>query len=85
MLQEYKDQQKHYDGHKFADCPNFVKGHVPELYVDNNRIKIRYLQCPCKIRYDEERFEAELITFIICNEILKCQIERYLYESSRPS
>ena len=62
MLQEYKDQQKHYDGHKFADCPNFVKGHVPELYVDNNRIKIRYLQCPCKIKYDEERFEAELIT-----------------------
>ncbi len=39
VLQEYKDQQKHYDGHKFADCPNFVKGHVPELYVDNNRIK----------------------------------------------
>ncbi|MGT2397894.1 hypothetical protein ACVPOR_07545 [Staphylococcus aureus] len=38
------------------------KGHVPELYVDNNRIKIRYLQCPCKIKYDEERFEAELIT-----------------------
>lgn len=36
VLQEYKDQQKHYDGHKFADCPNFVKGHVPELYVDNN-------------------------------------------------
>ena len=25
VLQEYKDQQKHYDGHKFADCPNFVK------------------------------------------------------------
>ena len=35
---------------------------MPELYVDNNRIKIRYLQCPCKIKYDEERFEAELIT-----------------------
>lgn len=26
VLQEYKDQQKHYDGHKFADCPNFVRG-----------------------------------------------------------
>ncbi|MDU7037400.1 MAG: primosomal protein DnaI, partial [Staphylococcus simulans] len=24
ILQEYKDQQKHYDGHEFKDCPNFV-------------------------------------------------------------
>ena len=32
VLQEYKDQQKHYDGHDYAHCPNFVKGHIPELY-----------------------------------------------------
>ncbi|MBO1198482.1 primosomal protein DnaI [Staphylococcus simiae] len=62
VLQEYKDQQKHYDGHTFANCPNFVKGHVPELYIENNRIKIRYLPCPCKIKYDEERFDSQLIT-----------------------
>lgn len=36
VLQEYKDQQKHYDGHSFNDCPNFVKGHVPELYIDKS-------------------------------------------------
>lgn len=62
VLQEYKDQQKHYDGHTFEDCPNFVKGHVPELYIENGRIKIRYLPCPCKIKYDEERFNSQLIT-----------------------
>ncbi|EHJ06920.1 primosomal protein DnaI [Staphylococcus simiae] len=62
VLQEYKDQQKHYDGHTFANCPNFVKGHVPELYIENKRIKIRYLPCPCKIKYDEERFDSQLIT-----------------------
>ena len=26
VLQEYKDQQKVYDGHRYDDCPNFVKG-----------------------------------------------------------
>ena len=40
VLQEYKDQQKHYDGHRFEECPNFVKGHVPELYIENERINI---------------------------------------------
>lgn len=62
VLQEYKDQQKNYDGHDYEDCPNFVKGHVPELYIENNRIKIRYNLCPCKIKYDEERFNSQLIT-----------------------
>jgi len=62
ILQEYKDQNKHYDGHAFKDCSNFVKGHVPELYVENQHIKIRYLPCPCKIKHDEARFNAHLIT-----------------------
>ncbi|WP_436868877.1 primosomal protein DnaI [Staphylococcus arlettae] len=62
VLQEYKDQQKHYDGHSFNDCPNFVKGHVPELYIDNQHIKIRYLLCPCKVKHDEEKYNAQLIT-----------------------
>ena len=61
VLQEYKDQQKVYDGHRYDDCPNFVKGHVPELYIENERIKIRYLPCPCKIKHDEERFDSQLI------------------------
>ncbi|PNZ26292.1 primosomal protein DnaI [Staphylococcus petrasii] len=62
ILQEYKDQQKHYDGHDYEHCPNFVKGHIPELYIENERIKIRYKQCPCKIKHDEERFNSQLIT-----------------------
>lgn len=62
ILQEYKDQEKHYDGHAYKDCPNFVKGHIPELYIENNHIKIRYLPCPCKIKHDEEKFNAHLIT-----------------------
>lgn len=62
VLQEYKDQQKHYDGHDYAHCPNFVKGHIPELYIENERIKVRYRLCPCKIKYDEERLSSQLIT-----------------------
>ncbi|PNZ67932.1 primosomal protein DnaI [Staphylococcus croceilyticus] len=62
ILQEYKDQQKHYDGHEYEHCPNFVKGHIPELYIENERIKIRYKQCPCKIKHDEARFNSQLIT-----------------------
>ena len=62
VLQEYKRSTKVYDGHRYDDCPNFVKGHVPELYIENERIKIRYLPCPCKIKHDEERFDSQLIT-----------------------
>ena len=62
ILQEYKDQEKHYDGLAYKDCHNFVKGHIPELYIENNHIKIRYLPCPCKIKHDEEKFNAHLIT-----------------------
>lgn len=39
ILQEYKDQQKRYDGtHTYENCPNFVKGHIPELYIDQQHI-----------------------------------------------
>ncbi|MCU5746086.1 primosomal protein DnaI [Staphylococcus sp. SQ8-PEA] len=62
ILQEYRDQQKTYDGHAYKDCPNFVQGHVPELYIENNHFKIRYLQCPCKLKHDEEKYNANLIT-----------------------
>ena len=62
FFKSIKDQQKVYDGHRYDDCPNFVKGHVPELYIENERIKIRYLPCPCKIKHDEERFDSQLIT-----------------------
>ena len=49
VLQEYKDRQKHYDGHDYAHCPNFVKGHIPELYIENECIKVRYRLCPAKL------------------------------------
>lgn len=62
VLQEFKDQQKHYDGHDYHSCPNFVKGHIPELYVEDERVKIKYLPCPCKIKYDEARFDSQLVT-----------------------
>lgn len=63
VLQEYKDQQKQYtDNHTYENCPNFVKGHIPELYIDQQRIKIRYKPCPCKIRHDEERLAHSMIT-----------------------
>lgn len=63
VLQEYKDQQKHYDdNHTFANCPNFVKGHIPELYIQDHHIKIRYKPCPCKIRHDEEKKSNSMIT-----------------------
>lgn len=63
ILQEYKDQQKRYDGtHTYEHCPNFVKGHIPELYIDQQHIKIRYKPCPCKIRHDEEQNAKSMIT-----------------------
>lgn len=77
ILQEYKDQQKHYtDNHTFENCPNFVKGHIPELYVEHQRIKIRYKPCPCKIRHDEERLSQSMITsFHMHPETLNAKLE----------
>ena len=61
VLQEYKDQQKIMMG-MIMKIVRTLLGHVPELYIDNNRIKIRYNMCPCKIKHDEERFNSHLIT-----------------------
>ncbi|MGV3244174.1 primosomal protein DnaI [Staphylococcus sp. 11261D007BR] len=63
ILQEYKDQEKSYtDNHTYENCPNFVKGHIPELYIENQSIKIRYKPCPCKIQHDEEKRTNSMIT-----------------------
>ena len=50
-----------YDGHELCTLSNFVKGHIPELYIENERIKVRYRLCR-KIKYDEERLSSQLIT-----------------------
>ncbi|MCG7338478.1 primosomal protein DnaI [Staphylococcus sp. ACRSN] len=85
ILQEYKDQQKHYDGHAFEQCPNFVKGHVPELYIEQGHIKIKYLPCPCKIKHDEEKFNSHLITsHHMQRDTLNAKLEDiYMYERDR--
>ena len=41
VLQEYKDQQKNYDGHDYENCPNFVKGHV--LNYISTIIELKYV------------------------------------------
>ncbi|WP_105995549.1 primosomal protein DnaI [Staphylococcus agnetis] len=77
ILQEYKDQQKQCDDdHSFENCPNFVKGHIPQLYIEKNRIKIRYTPCPCKIKHDEAKYYSSMITsFHMHPETLNAKIK----------
>ncbi|GGI40307.1 primosomal protein DnaI [Mammaliicoccus stepanovicii] len=77
QLQAYKDQSKCCEKcESYQKCINFVKGHVPELYVQNEHIKTRYLPCPNKIEYDANKFESNLVTsFQMPEETLKATIK----------
>ena len=77
QLQAYKDQSKCCEKcASYSKCINFVKGHVPELYIENDHIKTRYLPCPNKIEYDERKFESNLVTsFQMPEETLKATIK----------
>ena len=69
VLQEYKDQQKVYDGHRYDDCPNFVKGHVPELYIENERIKLDIYLARVKLNMMRNDLIHNLLHLTICKEI----------------
>ncbi|UBH21651.1 primosomal protein DnaI [Macrococcus armenti] len=65
VLQEFKDSSKMCsECESFGQCKNFVPGHTPELYIENNRIKIRHLPCPSKLAYDEAQKMKQFITAI---------------------
>ncbi|WP_426365998.1 primosomal protein DnaI [Mammaliicoccus lentus] len=77
QLQAFKDQSKSCEKCDcYNKCINFVKGHVPELYIQNDHIKIRYLPCPNKIEHDEQRFQSNLVTsFQMPEETLQATIK----------
>ncbi|ULG71293.1 primosomal protein DnaI [Macrococcus brunensis] len=63
VLQEYKDQSKLCDRcASYGQCINFVKGHTPHLYIEDNRIKISYTPCPNKKVHDEEQLMKQYVT-----------------------
>lgn len=65
VLQEFKDSSKMCgECESFVQCKNFVPGHTPELYIENNRIKIRHLPCPSKLAHDEAQKMKQFITAI---------------------
>ncbi len=76
ILQEYKDQSKLCDRcRNYGSCINFVKGHTPSLYVEDQRIKIAYSPCPNKKVYDEEMKMKEYVTAMhVPYEILNAKI-----------
>lgn len=39
VLQEYKDQQKHYDGHNYNECPNLLKVMCQNYILKTNALK----------------------------------------------
>lgn len=65
VLQEYKDSSKMCHAcESYSKCKNFVPGHTPELYVENNKIKIKHLPCPSKLAHDEAQKMKQFITAI---------------------
>ncbi|WP_414053473.1 primosomal protein DnaI [Macrococcus equi] len=86
VLQEFKDSSKMCeDCVSYGKCKNFVPGHTPELYIDNNHIKIRHLPCPSKLAFDAEQKMKQFITAIhMPKDVLNAKLtDIYLDDKSR--
>lgn len=86
VLQEYKDSSiMCQDCASYGQCKNFVPGHTPELYIENNHIKIRHLPCPSKLAYDEEQKMKQFITAIhMPKDVLNAKLaDIYLDDKTR--
>lgn len=86
VLQEYKDSSiMCQDCASYGQCKNFVPGHTPELYIENNHIKIRHLPCPSKLAYDEEQKMKQFITAIhMPKDVLNAKLaDIYLVDKTR--
>ncbi|MGV2927267.1 primosomal protein DnaI [Macrococcus capreoli] len=86
VLQEYKDSSiMCAECLSYGQCKNFVPGHTPELYIDNNHIKIRHLPCPSKLAFDEEQKMKQFITAIhMPKDVLKAKLaDIYLDDKTR--
>lgn len=57
-------------------CPNMMKGFQPELYIERNKIQIRYNQCGKKIANDERQRQRTLIkSLYVPKEILEASFD----------
>lgn len=86
VLQEYKDSSiMCRDCASIGQCKNFVPGHTPELYIENNHIKIRHLPCPSKLAHDEEQKMKQFITAIhMPKDVLNAKLnDIYLDDKTR--
>lgn len=86
VLQEYKDSSiMCRECESYGKCKNFVPGHTPELYVENNHIKIKHLPCPSKLAFDEEQKMKQFITAIhMPKDVLNAKLaDIYLDDTTR--
>ncbi|MCE4956304.1 primosomal protein DnaI [Macrococcoides caseolyticum] len=86
ILQEYKDSSKMCeDCESYGKCKNFVPGHTPELYIENEHIKIKHLPCPSKLSHDAEQRMKQFITAIhMPKDVLNAKLsDIYLDDKTR--
>lgn len=49
-------------------CTNLLKGFVPKLFITRNVIDLTYVPCEQKLREDERRDVANMISVCICQK-----------------
>ncbi|MGO4888670.1 primosomal protein DnaI [Anaerobacillus sp. MEB173] len=76
-LFEYKNELEHCDHCPgLGQCPNLMKGYRPELYLDRNRIELRYEPCGQKRKHEERKKQQSMIkSLYIPKEILHATFE----------
>ncbi|GAK02951.1 helicase loader DnaI [Geomicrobium sp. JCM 19037] len=72
QLYEYKSASIDCDRCTSLDsCTNLMRGHQPELYVENGQIQMRYLPCPSKKAHDARRVREGLVKSMYVSEEFK--------------
>ncbi len=61
-LYEYTNETRNCENcGSLADCPNMMKGYIPNLRLRNGNIELYYERCSRKVREDEKRNREKLI------------------------
>jgi primosomal protein DnaI len=83
-LYEFINQSTNCESCKsLGECRNIMKGYHPHLFVNGNRIDVRYERCPNKIKADEQRRQQKLFqSLYIPKDILKASMDNL--DTSQP-
>lgn len=75
-FEEYISQTTECCGDKTECCKNILKGFIPQMYIANGIVDIRYLKCKQKILEEKEEEMASMVTTMyLPKDVLEADLE----------